>query len=128
MDLTTVAAEAARLGPWAYLATLGPSGHPHVVPVHPAWQEGTCYVFAKTDSVKARNIARSPAVALHDTVSPETGFDHLLVDGMATVHTDDETKQRLWTGVFDSDLDELTSADAPDNAYVAITLSPARWG
>ena len=48
--------------------------------------------------------------------------------GTATVHDDLETKRRLWTGIFDYDLD-LFSPGGPDGSpntvFVAVALERA---
>ncbi len=103
MDLEQVKRESARLSPWAHVATVGADGDPDVVPVHPAWEGDTLWFMTGATSVKARNIAHQPNVAMHWQVT-EAG-DGIEVWGSATVHTDVETKKRLWTGVFDYDLD-----------------------
>ncbi len=55
--------------------------------------------------MKARNVASNPQVALHWQVT-EKG-DGVEVWGTASVHTDVETKRRLWEGVFDYNLERL---------------------
>ncbi|MCB0956245.1 MAG: pyridoxamine 5'-phosphate oxidase family protein, partial [Ilumatobacter sp.] len=81
-----------------------------------------------TDSVKARNVAANPNVALHWQVT-EKG-DGLEVWGTATVHDDLETKRRLWTGVFDYDLN-LFAPGGPDNSpgtgFMAVHPERAMW-
>ena len=65
MDLERVKTESARLSPWAHLATVGRDGDPDVVPIHPAWQGDTLWFMTGAKSVKVRNIAHHPNVALH---------------------------------------------------------------
>ena len=73
-----------------------------------------------TTSVKARNIAHRPNVAMHWQVT-EAG-DGIEVWGTATVHTDVETKKRLWTGVFDYDLNLFApdGPSSPDSAFIGV--------
>ena len=96
---------ATELSPWAHLATIGADGFPDVAPVHPAWEAGTVWLMTGTDSVKARNIAAHPDIAMHWQVT-EQG-DGVELWGTATVHTDVETKRRLWDGVFDYNLGDF---------------------
>ena len=103
MELDDVKAKGAQLSPWAHMATVGADGCPDVVPVHPCWEGDVLWVMCGGTSVKARNLAANPNVALHWQVTA-TG-DGLEVWGTATVHDDLDTKRRLWTGVFDYDLD-----------------------
>ena len=64
-------------------------------------------------------------VALHWQIT-EAG-DGVEVWGTATVHGDLETKRRLWTGVFDYDLD-LFSPGGPDGSpnTVFVAVQPER--
>ena len=102
ITLDEVKTTAAALSPWAHLATVRADGTPDVVPVHPAWEGDTVWAMVGADSVKARNVAANPKVAMHWQVT-EAG-DGVELWGDARVHTDLETKRRLWTGVFDYDL------------------------
>src|SRR3954469_13802649 len=102
ITLDAVKASGIALSPWAPMATGGADGKPDVTPVHPCWEGDVLWVMGGGASVKARNIAANPDVALHWQVT-EKG-DGLEVWGTATVHDDLETKRRLWTGVFDYDL------------------------
>jgi general stress protein 26 len=113
MDLEQVKALGPQLSPWAHIATVGADGEPDVVPVHPCWEGSTLWVMIGTDSVKARNVAANPKVALHWQVT-EKG-DGLEIWGTASVHDDPETKRRLWTGVFDYDLNAFAPG-GPDNS------------
>ncbi len=121
MDLERVKSESARLGPFAHVATVGGDGSPDVVPVHPAWEGDALWFMTGASSVKARNIAHNPSVALHWQVS-EAG-DGIEVWGTAEVFADVDTKRRLWNGVFDYDLDQFASGGpegSPDTAFVAV--------
>jgi general stress protein 26 len=112
---------AAELSPWAHLATVGPDGSPDVVPVHPAWEGDTLWAMAGANSVKARNIAANPAVALHWQVT-EKG-DGVEVWGTAGLHTDLDTKSRLWNGVFDYDLAAFAPGgpgNSPGIGFIAV--------
>ncbi len=123
MDLQELKDHGTRIGMWAHLATVGADGAPDVVPVHPCWEDETLWVMIGTDSVKARNVAANDAVALHWQVGDSSGFDSLLVWGTATVHDDLETKQRLWTGVFDYDLSGFAPGGpdaSPGTAFLAV--------
>ena len=120
MELEDVKAEASRLSMWAHLATVGTDNKPDVVPVHPAWEGDTLWIATGTHSVKVRNITANPNVAMHWQVN-ESG-DGVELWGTATVHTDVETKRRLWTGLFDYNLDDFSPGgpESPDAAFVAV--------
>lgn len=116
---------ASQLSPWAHLATVGADGAPDVVPVHPAWDGETLWAMIGATSVKARNVAAHAQVALHWQVT-EAG-DGVEVWGTATLHTDVETKRRLWSGVFDYNLDDFAPGGPDDSAGTAfLAVQPLR--
>lgn len=125
-DLAAVKSFAARLSPWAHLATVGADNEPDVVPVHPCWENDDCWIMLGGDSVKARNIKANNRVALHWQVT-EVG-DGIEVWGTAEVFTDLETKRRLWNGVFDYDLNTFAPGgpdNSPDTAFMKVTPTRA---
>ncbi len=120
-SLEDVKQDAKALSPLAHIATVGADGTPDVVPVHPAWEGDTLWFMCGAGSVKARNVATNPAVALHWQVS-EVG-DGVELWGTAQVFTDLDTKRRLWNGVFDYDLNLFAPGGpeaSPDTAFVAV--------
>lgn len=118
---------ASALSMWAHLATVRADGTPDVTPVHPCWEGDTIWVMVGVDSVKARNIAANPRVALHWQVT-EKG-DGLEVWGTARLHTDLPTKERLWHGVFDYDLDLFAPAgpSSPQVGFISIEVERALY-
>jgi general stress protein 26 len=113
--------QTARLSPWAHLATVGKDNAPDVVPIHPAWEGDTLWIMTGRNSVKCRNVAHNPNVALHWQVT-EAG-DGVEIWGKASVHDDIETKKRLWNGVFDYDLNAFAPAGpeaSPDTVFMAV--------
>ena len=128
MNLDEIKAKATDLSPWAHMATVGADGKPDVVPVHPCWEGDVLWTMCGLDSVKARNVAANPNVALHWQVTAKG--DGIEVWGTATVHADVETKRRLWTGVFDYDLDGFAPGgpdDSPGTAFIAVVPERALW-
>jgi general stress protein 26 len=126
IQLEDVKTFAAGLSPWAHLASVGADGKPDVVPVHPCWEGDICWVMIGTDSTKARNVAAHADVAMHWQV--EAIGDGVEIWGTAEVFTDLETKRRLWTGVFDYDLNAFAPGGpdgSPDTAFLAITVERA---
>jgi general stress protein 26 len=127
MNLDAVKAKAKQLSPWAHIATVRADGTPDVTPVHPCWEGDTIWIMVSTGSVKVRNIASNPKVALHWQIT-EKG-DGLEVWGTASVHSDLATKERLWTGVFDYDLNLFVPGgpSSPEVAFVAVEPDRALW-
>jgi general stress protein 26 len=124
--LSEIKAFAARLSPWAHLASIGADNKPDVVPVHPCWEGDVAWVMIGAMSVKARNISNNPNIAMHWQVT-EVG-DGVELWGTAEIFTDLATKRRLWEGVFDYDLNLFAPGgpeDSPDVGFLAITLERA---
>jgi general stress protein 26 len=113
---------ATALSPWAHFATVGVDGEPDVVPVHPAWEGDTLWFFVVANSTKCRNIAANPYIAMHWQVT-EAG-DGVELWGEARLFTDQDTKRRLWNGVFDYDLNLFSPGGpdgSPDTGFIAVT-------
>lgn len=112
---------------WAHLATVRPDGTPDVTPVHPCWEGDTIWVMVFVGSVKARNVATNPEVAMHWQVT-EKG-DGLEVWGRAQLHTDLATKERLWHGVFDYDLNLFAPGGpaSPEVGFMSIEVERALY-
>ncbi|MBG01480.1 MAG: hypothetical protein CL470_04340 [Acidimicrobiaceae bacterium] len=128
MNLQEVIDESKRLGEWAHVATVSSSGTPYVTPVHPCWEQEILWTLVGVDSVKAKNIQTSPLVSCHWQVSVDTNFDSLILWGNAKLFTDIATKERLWDGVFDYDLNAFSPGgptDSPDTGFMAIIPSKA---
>lgn len=107
-----------------YLATTNADMEPHVVPVHPAWEGTTIWVMTSRSSVKARNVEQNPTVAMHWETN-DVG-DGLLVWGEATIDGDSSTKHRLWTGVFDYNLDEFAPDGVNNPDTIFLNIDPKR--
>ncbi|MFN0093519.1 MAG: pyridoxamine 5'-phosphate oxidase family protein [Dehalococcoidia bacterium] len=128
MDLKQVKEAGSKLSMWAHIATVGADNKPDVVPVHPCWEGDTLWVMIGADSVKAKNIAANPNVAIHWQVT-EVG-DGLEIWGTAKCYDDLATKKRLWTGVFDYDLNAFAPGGpegSPGTAFLAITPERAMF-
>jgi len=122
VELDAVKSFATGLSPWAHIATVGGDGRPDVVPVHPCWDGDVLWTMLGKNSVKARNVAENPNVALHWQVT-EVG-DGVELWGTAELFTDLETKRRLWEGVFDYNLNDFAPGGpdgSPDTGFLAIT-------
>ena len=116
--------KASALSPWAHLATVRPDGTPDVTPVHPCWEGDTLWIMVFKGSVKVRNVAANPSVALHWQVT-EKG-DGVEIWGTAAVHDDLATKQRLWTGVFDYDLNAFAPGGPEQEGTCFVAVHPER--
>jgi general stress protein 26 len=120
MELDDIKQKARDLSPWAHIATVRADGTPDVTPVHPCWEGDTLWIMVFLGSTKVRNVGVNPKVALHWQVT-EKG-DGLEVWGTASVHSDLATKERLWTGVFDYDLNLFAPGgpSTPEVGFMAV--------
>ena len=75
----------------AHLATLRPSGTPHVAPVWFLWDQGRAWVMADGGAVKVRNIKGNPAVTLSIATS-ERPLSYVVLEGKAQLNTGDLTR------------------------------------
>ena len=126
ISLADVKDFASNLSPWAHMASVGADNKPDVVPVHPCWEGDTCWIMLGASSVKAKNLAVNPNVAMHWQVT-EVG-DGVEVWGTAEIFDDVETKRRLWDGVFDYDLNAFAPGgpdNSPDTAFMALSVERA---
>ena len=128
MDIKEVIKASKDLGEWAHIATVSGSGTPYVTPVHPCWEGQTIWIMVGVNSVKSKNIADSPSISLHWQVSEETSFDSLIIWGQAKLFTDIETKTRLWSGVFDYDLNVFAPngpENSPETGFISVKPTKA---
>src|ERR687894_1318365 len=68
-----------------WVATVLPTGRPHLTPVWGLWVEGIFYFGSEAQTRKARNLAANPNVAVH----PESE-DVVIVEGVAETLADPE--------------------------------------
>lgn len=124
MNIDDIEAIGRALSVRTYLATVNEHGEPHVVPVHPAWEGSTIWVMTGSTAIKTRNIEQNSKVALHWETS--VVGDGLLVWGDASIHRDVETKTRLWSGVFDYDLNAFAPDGPTSPNIVFLAIEPVR--
>lgn len=102
-----------------WLATVRPSGRPHLVPLWFVWAGDTIYLCVAGSSVKVRNLVANPAVAL----ALESGSAPVVVEGQATLLAPP------WPGDavhgFQRKYDWTITADAEYDTLVAV--APQRW-
>ncbi|MBM3943384.1 MAG: PPOX class F420-dependent oxidoreductase [SAR202 cluster bacterium] len=70
-----------------HLTTLRPDGQPHVTPVWFLWKDNHVLVMTGADSLKARHIARNPAVAL-SIAAGQQPYRYVVVEGLASLTWD----------------------------------------
>jgi hypothetical protein len=77
-----------------WLATVRGDGRPHVMPIIGMWMEGAFYFVSGERTRKARNLAREPRCTVVTGTTTLPSLD-LIVDGVASMVTDDETLRRV---------------------------------
>ena len=62
-----------------WLATVRPTGAPHLVPIWFVWVTAKIYLCTEADSVKVRNLLQNPQVS----IALEDGNQPIVIDGLA---------------------------------------------
>jgi PPOX class probable F420-dependent enzyme len=74
-----------------WVCTTRPDGRPHAAPVWGVWLDGALLFGTGRNSVKGRNLAHNPAVAVH----LESGDDAVMLEGTAELIDDPATLARF---------------------------------
>ena len=110
-----------RYGPIAYVATVSPSGDPHVAPVAVAWSGDDILTFVRTDSRKVANVRRHPRATVHFAVGPTTNWDSCIVWGAVDVIEDDAGREALWDQMgYDLSPFEPGGPTAPTHVFLRV--------
>jgi nitroimidazol reductase NimA-like FMN-containing flavoprotein (pyridoxamine 5'-phosphate oxidase superfamily) len=116
----------------ARLATLGPNGQPHCVPICPLLLDGRLYVGTDADTAKVRHVQARPRVALvfDDYTDDWAHLRGVMVEGEARV-----VRGRLFRSVraklYRKFLQYEAQAPLSDRDAVALEIIPRRkvsWG
>jgi hypothetical protein len=79
-----------------WMSTVRPDSRPHAAPVWGAWVDGILFLETAPDTIKGRNLAANPSVAVH----LEKGEDVVILEGTAEKVT--ELEPGLFERVADS--------------------------
>ena len=77
-----------------WLATVNGDGRPHVMPIIGMWMEGAFYLVSGERTRKGRNLAREPRCTVVTGSTTLPSLD-LIIDGVASMVTDDATLRRV---------------------------------
>lgn len=86
----------------ATLATIGPSGRPHLVPMWYGYLDGELWFETKAKSQKAINLGRDNRLTVQ--VEAGHGYDQLrgvVIDGQAEMHDDEQTLFRVAVSMWE---------------------------
>lgn len=102
-----------------WMATVRPSGRPHLVPVWFVWFEEKIYIGMQPGSVKANNLEQNDQIAL----SLEDGVNVVICEGTAVTLQKPYPTQLV--GLFDSKYGWDMNNDAVHNLFIEVT--PNKW-
>jgi PPOX class probable F420-dependent enzyme len=98
-----------------WVATTRPDGRPHVMPVWGLWFDDAFYFSTGRGARKARNLSRTPYVAVH----LESGDDAVIVEGAAEEITDPALLARF-ADAYDAKYQFRPDTSDPDQAIYAL--------
>lgn len=104
-----------------WVATTRPDRRPHVAPVWGVWVEGALYFSTDADSVKGKNIERSPEVSIH----LESGDDVVILEGVAA-KVYDETTMKKYADAYEAKYN-FRPEEGPGAAYVLRPRKGFAW-
>jgi F420H(2)-dependent biliverdin reductase len=99
-----------------WLATVRPTGSPHLVPIWFVWVVGKIYLCTAANSVKVRNLRQNPHVA----IALEDGTHPLVIEGLArfapieqvpTAMVDEFQRKYDWNIKTDGEYDQVIEID-----------------
>jgi PPOX class probable F420-dependent enzyme len=112
-----------------WLATVGPDGHPHAVPVW-FWWDGSAFLVYSVPGQKVEDIRQNPSVALHLNSDPEGG-GVLRVDGTARIDPDQPPAHQVpsYLRKYREQIRGLGSTPKvfAEKYHVAIRIQPTRF-
>jgi F420H(2)-dependent biliverdin reductase len=113
-SVASSAAERVETAKNVWLATVRPDGRPHLVPVWYVVDAGRWYLCTAPGSVKARNLARNPQLAL----ALEDGTNPVIVEGDARPVSPSPTVVDKFKAKYDWDI----TTDAHYSSVFEVTV------
>ena len=74
-----------------WVATVWPTGRPHLMPVWGMWDDSTLWFSSAAGSRKTKNLRADP----HCVISTESASDPVIIEGMARIVTERPVLQRV---------------------------------
>ncbi len=125
LTLADVETESRRFGPFAYVATTGERGEPHLAPVAVNWVDQRIVAFVLTASIKVRNVRQNPRATVHFSVGESTGWDSCIVWGSASIVDTVEGRRSLWDRMG-YDLAAFEPGGPEADTHVFLVVEPTR--
>jgi hypothetical protein len=101
-----------------WLASVRPTGRPHLVPVWFVWSAGSFYFSTGADSVKGKNLRENPLISL----ALEDGDKPLIAEGAARILSAPYPKEivALLQQKYDWDFTTV-------EANILVAMTPVKW-
>ena len=125
LSLEDVRNDSRRYGPFAYIATTGTDGEPHLAPVAVNWIDDTIAAFVLSSSRKVRNVKQNPRATVHFSVSESTGWDSCIVWGDARIVDTTAGRTELWDRMG-YDLRAFEPGGPESDDHVFLMIEPVR--
>ena len=107
-----------------WVCTTRPDGRPHAMPVWGVWVDATLWFSTGDGSVKARNLAADPRVAVH----LESGDDAVIFEGVADRRVLDTGVHERVTAAYAAKYDMAPSElPGPDGWYALRPTTAFAW-
>lgn len=125
ITLDEVKNDSRRYGPFAYIATTGSNGEPHLAPVAVNWIDDTIAAFVLSSSRKVRNVTQNPRATVHFAVGANTDWDSCIVWGDAHIVDTTEGRTELWDRMG-YDLRAFEPGGPESDNHVFLLIEPTR--
>lgn len=125
IDLDDIKADSRRYGPFAYIATTGSDGEPHLAPVAVNWIDDSIVAFVLAASRKIRNVKQNPRATVHFAVGETTGWDSCIVWGDAHIVDTTAGRTELWDRMG-YDLRAFEPGGPESDNHVFLIIDPQR--
>ena len=125
IGLDDVRTDSRRYGPFAYVATTGADGEPHLAPVAVNWIGDDVVAFVLAAGRKVRNVRQNPRATVHFAVGETTGWDSCIVWGTASIVDTTEGRRRLWDQMG-YDLRAFEPGGPESDNHVFLVIRPER--
>lgn len=126
MKLEEIKTDSRRYGPFAYIATTGADGEPHLAPVAVNWVGEDVVAFVLAASRKVRNVRANPRATVHFAVGEATNWDSCIVWGDARIVDTTPGRIELWDQMgYDLKAFEPGGPESDNHVFLVIRANRA---
>lgn len=123
--LEDIKSDSRRYGPFAFIATTGSDGEPHLAPVAVNWIGDQVAAFVLSSSRKVRNVRQNPRATVHFSVGEATKWDSCIVWGRARIADTTSERVELWDKMG-YDLKAFEPGGPESDNHVFLLIDPVR--